>query len=162
MKSIHCAVVLLIAIAPACGSEPAAKAKPATVAKSKSAAAATAEPVVMGPPKSGDLRTRLDGDDWPSFLGPTGDSKSTEHGLTVPWPESGPKLVWQQTTGEGYGMPAISRGRLFLFSREGDNARLDCEISETGKPLWHFSYPSGYQDMYGYDLGPRCAPVVDG
>src|SRR5438045_3905008 len=32
-----------------------------------------------------DLRTRKGGNDWPTFLGPTGDSISTEKGLVTPW-----------------------------------------------------------------------------
>jgi hypothetical protein len=66
-----------------------------------------------------DLRTRLTGSDWPRFLGPTGDSVSTEKGIVSPWPKEGPRLVWHRRIGSGYGMPAISRGRLFLFDRVG-------------------------------------------
>src|SRR5262249_21745122 len=66
-----------------------------------------------------DLGTRQTGDDWPAFLGPTGDSKSAEKGLVAPWPEKGPRIVWHKPLGIGYPMPAISRGRLFEFSRHG-------------------------------------------
>ena len=109
-----------------------------------------------------DLRTRRDGDDWPQFLGPTGDSKSREKGIRTDWPEEGPPLVWQKRVGEGYGMPAISRGRLFQFARVDGEMRLACMESETGKELWKFDYTSDYEDLYGYDNGPRCSPVVDG
>jgi len=108
-----------------------------------------------------DLGTRHTGDDWPGFLGPTGDSKSAETGILTNWPAEGPKLVWQKRLGHGYGMPTISRGRLFQFDRQGDQARLTCMKSETGEPLWKFQYPTGYEDLYGYDNGPRCSPVVD-
>ena len=30
------------------------------------------------------------------------------------------------------------------------------------RPLWKFEYPTDYEDLYGYDNGPRCSPVVDG
>ena len=108
-----------------------------------------------------DLRTRRDGDDWPSFLGPTGDSKSRETGIRANWPKEGPPLVWHKRVGDGYGMPTISRGRLFQFARVGGQMRLACMKSETGEELWKFDYPSDYQDYYGYDDGPRCSPVVD-
>lgn len=108
-----------------------------------------------------DLRTRRDGDDWPRFLGPTGDSKSREIGIRTEWPKAGPPLVWQKRVGEGYGMPTISRGRLFQFARVDRQMRLACMNSEAGKDLWKFEYPSDYQDYYGYDNGPRCSPVVD-
>jgi outer membrane protein assembly factor BamB len=115
------------------------------------------------PPKDlPDLRTRTAGSDWPSFLGPTGDSVSSEKGIVTPWPEKGPRVVWHQKLGTGYGMPSISRGRLFLFDRHGDQARLSCLNSETGAFVWKFEYPTSYRDYFGYNNGPRCCPVVDG
>ena len=33
------------------------------------------------------LRTRSDGGDWPCFLGPTFDGKSTESGIRIDWSE---------------------------------------------------------------------------
>src|SRR5262245_60758151 len=49
-----------------------------------------------------DLGTRKQGVDWPVFLGPTGDSKSTERGILTKWPRKGLPIVWQQRTGVGY------------------------------------------------------------
>jgi outer membrane protein assembly factor BamB len=108
-----------------------------------------------------DLGTRKQGEDWTAFLGPTGDSKSRETGIIANWPREGPRIVWQQRVGVGYGMPAISRGRLFQFARFGKQARLECLQSETGAPVWKFEYQTAYEDMYGYDNGPRCSPIVD-
>lgn len=107
-------------------------------------------------------QTRLAGSDWPTFLGPTGDNKSSERGIISPWPADGPTIVWQTRVGTGYGMPSIARGRLYQFARIGDRARLDCLESESGQPLWHFEYPTSYEDLYGYDNGPRTSPVIDG
>ncbi len=108
-----------------------------------------------------DLGTRKQGVDWPRFLGPTGDSRSSERGILTAWPRQGPRVAWHQRTGVGYGMPAISRGRLLQFARFGDKARLVCHKSETGQTLWQFEYPTSYEDLYGYDNGPRCSPIVD-
>src|SRR5262245_23584012 len=108
-----------------------------------------------------DLGTRKAGTDWPKFLGPTGDGKSSEKGLITPWPAEGPKIVWQKALGVGYGPPAVSRGRLYEFSRHLDTARLICLNSETGEELWKFEYETAYEDYFGYDNGPRCGPVVD-
>jgi outer membrane protein assembly factor BamB len=121
-----------------------------------------AEPA-RGPwPDLPDLRTRKTGSDWPCFLGPTGDSVSSEKGIVAPWPEKGLRLVWDQQVGSGYAMPAISLGRLFLFDRHGNQERLRCLRSENGEFLWTFEYPSHFRDPFGYSNGPRCAPVVDG
>jgi outer membrane protein assembly factor BamB len=88
-------------------------------------------------------------------------SVSTETGIIAPWPKEGLRLVWKKEVGTGYGMPSISRGRLFQFDRHGNQARLTCLQSETGAPLWQFEYPTEFQDFYGYNNGPRCCPVVD-
>jgi outer membrane protein assembly factor BamB len=104
---------------------------------------------------------RQTGSDWPCFLGPTGDSKSSERGILTKWPDTGPPLVWQLPLGTGYGMPTIKSGRLFQFDRAGAKARLRALESRTGKPLWTFEYDSDFEDLYGYDNGPRCSPLVD-
>lgn len=108
-----------------------------------------------------DLGTRKFGSDWESFLGKQTNSFSPEKGIT-PWPASGPKILWGAQMAEGYSMPAISRGRAFLFDQAKGTARLRCCNSENGKELWAFTYDSDYQDLYGYSNGPRSYPVVDG
>ena len=108
-----------------------------------------------------DLGTRKFGTDWESFLGKNTNSYSPEKGI-APWPASGPKILWGARMAEGYSMPAISRGRAFLFDQAKGTARLRCCNSENGKELWSFTYDSDYQDSYGYSNGPRCYPVVDG
>jgi outer membrane protein assembly factor BamB len=110
----------------------------------------------------GEETPRTGGSDWPGFLGPLGTSASPEKGILSPWPKSGLRLVWQKHVGMGYGMPSISEGRMFLFDREGDQARLTCLQPENGEFVWKFEYPTDYEDMYGYDNGPRCCPIVDG
>ena len=109
-----------------------------------------------------DLRTRKSGSDWSRFLGPTGDSKSPETSLLTAWPPTGPPVVWEKEIGTSYGAPTVSRGRLFMFDRHGRFARLTCMKSETGEELWRFEYPTDYEDLYGYNNGPRTCPVVDG
>lgn len=108
-----------------------------------------------------DLWTRRRGSDWPAFLGPTGDGKSTETGFFVDGRVRGAKVLWHREIGSGYAMPSVSRGRLFQFSRYGDRNRLECLRAETAEALWDFDYPTAYEDLYGYEGGPRCCPVVD-
>lgn len=108
-----------------------------------------------------DLGTRKQGVDWPCFLGPTQDSKSPEVGIVTDWSAGGLRQIWQMEIAEGYPMPAISRGRLFLFDAVGSVERLRCLRSETGEALWEFRYPFHYEDLYEMGNGPRCCPVVD-
>jgi outer membrane protein assembly factor BamB len=108
-----------------------------------------------------DLRTRKQGVDWPRFLGPGGDGKSPETSLKLAWGKDGPTLRWVKPVGEGYSAPSIARGRLFMFDRHGDRARLTCMNAETGEELWRQEYPTDYEDMYRFSGGPRTTPVVD-
>lgn len=102
------------------------------------------------------------GSDWPQFLGPLGTSVSTEKGILTPWPKDGPRILWHKELGIGYGMPTISKGKLFHFDRNGKNARLTCMDARTGAEKWTFEYLSIYKDSFGYNNGPRCSPLVDG
>ncbi|MDX1963463.1 MAG: PQQ-binding-like beta-propeller repeat protein [Pirellulales bacterium] len=108
------------------------------------------------------LGTRSKGTDWPSFLGPTGDSKSSETGLRKNWQTRPPQILWERKLHNSYGMPAISRGRCVIYDRIGNQATAICVESETGRELWTYRHPSTYIDNFGYDNGPRCAPVIDG
>jgi outer membrane protein assembly factor BamB len=101
------------------------------------------------------------GTDWPCFLGPSGDSKSSERGILTDWPAQGPPIVWQLELGTGYCMPTIRSGKLFAFDRRADRARLRCLDARTAKLFWTFEYPSDFADLYGYDNGPRSSPVLD-
>jgi len=139
-----CLPILLFAVA--CGANPDPKPE------------ATSGPDAAAPK---DLRTRTTGDDWPGFLGPAGDSTSREKGILTKWPAAGPRIVWQMPVGEGYAMPSVAAGRLFLFDREDNVARLRALNAETGRELWRFAYPTKYRDQYNYSGGPRCCPVVE-
>ena len=109
-----------------------------------------------------DLAKRQDGHDWPDFLGPNRNGTSAEIGLNFNWPKSGPALVWQVPLGTSYDAPSVSRGRLFHFDRHDDEDVLHCRLAETGKLLWSIRHPTQYEDLLGYNNGPRCSPVVDG
>jgi len=100
------------------------------------------------------------GEDWPLFLGPTGNGRSELCGLVVPWVKTGPEVCWAIELGEGYCGPSVSKGRVFVFDRLVGEERLRCIEAETGHLLWEKTTPTGYVDMFGYDGGPRASPVV--
>ena len=111
--------------------------------------------------KQEDLGTRSQGVDWPTFLGPTGDGKSSETGILTDWSGGKLRVVWQAKTGEGYGIGSVANGRYYHFGRIKGKATLRCLHAETGQLLWEFAYESDYQDMYGYDSGPRASPLIE-
>ncbi len=108
------------------------------------------------------LGERLMGDDWPWFLGPQRNSVSRETGILKDWEAKPPRVLWQRPLGTSYGIGTTSRGRYLQFDRRQDEAVVHCLNAETGEELWEYTYPTEYVDLYGYDGGPRCSPIVDG
>ena len=105
---------------------------------------------------------RTKGIDWPIFLGPTQDSKSPETGIITKWGEGVPRIVWHKKLGTSYGAPTIAAGKLYQFDRFAEKARLYCLNAETGEELWKYEFAIEYEDLYQYNNGPRCSPVIDG
>jgi outer membrane protein assembly factor BamB len=106
-----------------------------------------------------DLASRR-GEDWGAFLGPTGNGRSSLAEMASPWPAAGPRVVWHTGVGEGYCAPAVALGRAVVFDRVDGQCRLRCLHAETGGPIWERRYPTAYIDTFGYDGGPRAAPVI--
>jgi len=105
--------------------------------------------------------TRKQGVDWPRMLGPSGNGQSTETGILTDWSDGRLAVQWHQATGTGYGNGVASHGRWFQFDRFGDAERLTCYDAESGGELWTSESSVEYQDMYGYNNGPRSSAVVD-
>ena len=101
------------------------------------------------------------GSDWTTFLGPGGNSKSLEKGALTKWPEGGLRIVWQKPLGTSYGIGSVSKGRYYQFDRTKETVHLDCLDASTGKRFWQFKYRSDYEDLFGYDGGPRSSPLID-
>ncbi|GIX00080.1 MAG: hypothetical protein KatS3mg111_3412 [Pirellulaceae bacterium] len=101
------------------------------------------------------------GEDWAAFLGPRGDGTARERPLDPELWQPGPPLLYSLDLGTSYGGPAITDRYLFQFCRYGDQERLTCYDVRNGTPLWHRQQPVTYDDMYGYNNGPRCMPIVD-
>ncbi len=98
--------------------------------------------------------------DWPQWLGPRRDGASAEK--VAAWKED-PKKVWSQPVGEGYSVPIVAAGRVFVHARvtgkeEEEVIALD---AKTGKQLWRTSYARGpYQSVL--NTGPQATPSVVG
>jgi outer membrane protein assembly factor BamB len=98
--------------------------------------------------------------DWPEFLGPNRDNTSPETGLRESWPSGGLPIVWQRDIGTGYSAPSVRDGMLVLHHRKGDKEVVEAMDAATGKSLWYFQYTSEFSDPFGYNNGPRCAPIL--
>jgi outer membrane protein assembly factor BamB len=100
------------------------------------------------------------GNDWPQFLGPTRNGVYSGGDIVPTWPASGPPLVWQKDIGEGFAAPVVAAGKLILFHRVSNQEIIEALDAATGKNVWSFAYPTTYRDDFGFDEGPRSAPVI--
>lgn len=100
-------------------------------------------------------------EDWPQFLGPQDDGVVHDaKGLARAWPPTGPKILWQQPVGEGYGGAAIYGDSVLLLDRvddTGDSLRR-FNLAD-GHEVWHYAYAApGKMDHNG----GRSTPATDG
>jgi len=100
--------------------------------------------------------------DWTSFLGPAHNAVSSETKLLRLFPRQGPTLVWEMRKGTGYSSPAVSGNHLVFLHRQRDQEIVESLHPETGERYWLFSYPTTFEDRYGYNNGPRASPVIEG
>jgi outer membrane protein assembly factor BamB len=98
--------------------------------------------------------------DWPQFLGPTRDGIYAGSNLAAAWPRNGPPVVWQKSVGRGFSGPAVAEGQVILFDRREYKEVVTCLDARTGQPKWSKSYPTAYQDDFGFDDGPRATPCI--
>ena len=101
-----------------------------------------------------------DGSDWPQFLGPDRDGTTPEPLRHADWSAHPPKEAWSRPTGTGYAAPAVLGNRLIVFHRVGDEEITECVRADTGELVWKTAAPSDFSDPYGYNNGPRCAPLL--
>ncbi len=75
-------------------------------------------------------------DEWPCWLGPNHDGKSTDKGLLKEWPTGGPKQLWKASgIGIGYASVAVVGGKVYITGDEKDKGNLSAFDLE-GKLLW--------------------------
>jgi len=98
--------------------------------------------------------------DWPQFLGPHRNGSSDENDLADDWAGTGPPVIWQKPVGHGFSGPVVADHKLILFQRQGDREVVTCLDCRTGTPIWDFTYPTSYQDDFGFDDGPRATPSI--
>ncbi len=106
------------------------------------------------------LWTRTQGNDWPRFLGPSFDGKSSETGIRTDWSDGKLPVLWSMPVGTSYGIGSVAAGRYFQHERIDNVERLHAVSAETGTTLWTSDQPVQYSDLYGYNNGPRGTPAV--
>ncbi len=98
--------------------------------------------------------------DWPQYLGPNRNAISAETGIKRSWPAEGPEVLWIVPLDHGFGGPAVSKGKVYILDRIGNEKDiLRCLDLTTGKEEWFFSYEAPGQ--VGHP-GSRSVPTIEG
>lgn len=98
--------------------------------------------------------------EWPQFLGPQRNGRSSETGLLDRFPDGGPKELWRVPGGVGMSGLAISRGRvLTLVQRDGKQWLIALDV-KSGDSIWQTPLAPEYRNPMGN--GPRATPSING
>ena len=117
-------------------------------------AAAAAQEIDVG-------RASVSGGVWPNWMGPRHDGVSLESGWSTDWPQDGLPVVWSREIGIGFSSLSIAGGHLFSMGHIDGDEFVQCLKSDTGQPVWSFSYRSPLVDNL-HDGGPGATPTIDG
>lgn len=100
--------------------------------------------------------------EWSQWRGPDRDGVVAVSEIPETWPGE-LKLGWQIDVGEGHSSPVVAGGKIYIFSRQGDEEVVSCVNPEDGRILWRESSPAPYTmhpAATGHGKGPKSTPVV--
>lgn len=108
---------------------------------------------------------------WPQFRGPLRNGIAVDPDLPEKWSETGPRLAWKMTVGEGHAGAVIAGGCLYLvdYDEEAKEDVVRCLSLADGAEVWRYTYSSKIKRNHGMSrtvpaasgeflvtLGPRC------
>ena len=101
--------------------------------------------------------------DWPQWRGPA--RSGVVEGFKPPaaWPDR-PTQIWTVQAGAGHSSPLVVGGRVFLFSRMGEQESMSARELASGKEIWRQAYDAPYQmnsAATSHGKGPKSTPVHD-
>jgi outer membrane protein assembly factor BamB len=101
--------------------------------------------------------------DWPQWRGPSRTGVIDGFKAPAVWPER-PKQVWKVQAGVGHASPIVVAGRVYVFSRTGEQEVLSARDLASGKEIWRQTYDAPYQmnpAATAHGKGPKATPVHD-
>ena len=102
--------------------------------------------------------------DWGQWRGPERNGVVPASHAPRAWPAS-LQRVWRVETGEGYATPLVSKGRVFVHSRQDPEEIITAIDYATGKMLWQQKYPAPFtKNQYAVKMakGPNATPLIAG
>lgn len=101
--------------------------------------------------------------EWNQWRGPSRTGAAPTFTPPASWPER-PTQVWKAQVGIGHSSPVIAAGRVYLFSRSGEQEAISARDLASGRELWRQAYAAPYQmnpAAASHGKGPKSTPVVD-
>jgi outer membrane protein assembly factor BamB len=101
-------------------------------------------------------------DYWPGWLGPTRNGWVKNFQPPDRWPAQ-LKQSWQVDVGSGYGSPVVSKGQVYLHTRQADNEVVWCLDIKNGKVKWRQDYAAPFKIGGGgeyHGKGPKSCPLL--
>ena len=101
--------------------------------------------------------------DWPQWRGPARTGAAVDFKAPAAWPDR-PKQIWKVQAGAGHASPIVASGRVFLFSRMGEQEAVSARDLGTGKEIWRAAYDAPYQmnpAATSHGKGPKSTPAHD-
>jgi len=99
--------------------------------------------------------------EWPQYRGPNFNGITDE--VVKPWPAKGPKVVWRQKLGEGFGSFAVAKEKALCFTTVGQGGEQEGVFAydaKSGKPLWHTVIGKTIAGEYQGGSNPRSTPTI--
>lgn len=99
--------------------------------------------------------------DWPQWMGANRNGKVSGFDVPGTWPaELTPQ--WKVVVGLGDASPVMAGGKIYSFTRQGDEEIILCLDAQSGKEIWQNKYPSPAIEgpSSSQHSGPRSTPVV--
>lgn len=101
--------------------------------------------------------------DWNQWRGPARTGAAATFTPPAAWPDR-PKQIWKVHVGLGHSSPVVAGGRVYLFSRAGEQEVISARDLASGRELWRQAYDAPYSmnpAATSHGKGPKSTPVVD-
>ena len=101
--------------------------------------------------------------DWPQWRGPSRTGTIERFTPPAKWPDR-PKQIWKVQVGAGHSSPIVVAGRVYVFTRVGEQEVVSARDLLNGKEVWQQAYDAPYQinpAASAHGKGPKSTPVHD-
>lgn len=107
------------------------------------------------------LSRLADARDWPQWRGPNRDGSVVSFREPAAWPDALTR-VWKIEVGTGYATPLLVSGRIYTFTRQGNDEAVAAYEADSGKVVWRTAYPAPFEmnpATRKHGPGPKSTPA---